>query len=196
MKKTEKLLIDITFNLLYKKGYTATNITEILDQANMTKGAMYYHFKSKHALVLATLKYNLENMLQNYWIEPLKDTKEPIKAITDQICAYCTMFADKNNFLDIKYGCPMSNFIQDMSAKDEEIFEYLKSIYKRWQISVEEALDRAKIQQQTNTEFDSRRQALFIISSLEGTIGSAKAYNDPQALQDSLRTLIDYIEKL
>lgn len=192
MKKTEKLLIDITFGLLYKNGYTATSLTELLDQADMTKGAMYYHFKSKHALVLATLNHYLEFILQEHWVKPLQESSDPIKALVGQIDAYCDMFADKNHFLNIKHGCPLSNFILDMSDKDEELFEYLKSVYGRWQDSVEDALLRGN----TKTDFDAKKQALFIISSVEGAIGSAKAYNNINALKDSFDILTDYIRNL
>jgi TetR/AcrR family transcriptional repressor of nem operon len=192
MKKTEKILIDVTFGLIYKKGYAATSLTELLDMAGMTKGAMYYHFKSKHVLVLATLKHYLEFILQEHWITPLKDSDKPIETLIQQVNAYHDMFADKKHFLEVKHGCPLSNFILDMSNKDDEIFTYLKSVYTRWQLAVEDALIRGN----TSTAFDAKKQALFIISSVEGSIGSAKAYNDIQTLKDSLEILTNHIKTL
>lgn len=196
MKKTEKILIDITFELLYKKGYCATSLTDILEIANMTKGAMYYHFKSKHTLVLATIKDHLERTLTEQWIKPLQESDKPVKTLVRQIHTYGGMFADKKHFLDIRHGSPLSNFVLDMSDKDEELFDYLKSVYERWQLSVEEALTNAKSQKQTKTDFDAKSQARFIISSIEGSVTSAKAYNDLNVLKDSFETLNNYIENL
>lgn len=196
MKKTEKLLIDITFDLLYKRGFCATNLMDILERAGMTKGAMYYHFKSKHALALASMTHYLEDILNNHWIEPLKDSDTPIDTLISQIDAYGSMFADKEVFLDIKHGCPLSNFILDMSDQDDEFFEYLKSVYKRWQDSLEEALNRAKTLNQTKADFDAQKQSLFIIASIEGCIGSAKAYNDLDTLKDGFKILTNYIKSL
>ena len=196
MKKTERLLIDITFDLLYKKGYCATSLTDILESANMTKGAMYYHFRSKQALVLASIEDYLEDTLKEQWIKPLQDSNEPVKTLLKQLDAYYNMFADKEHFLDIRHGSALSNFVLDMSDKDEKLFEYLKSVYARWQFSIEEALVRAKIKGELKTDCDPKNQALFIISSIEGSVGSAKAYNDLKVLKNNIETLQDYIKNL
>lgn len=196
MKKTEKLLIDITFDILYKKGYCATSLMDILKIAQITKGAMYYHFESKNVLVLATMKYYLDNLLNSQWIIPLEDTEEPIQALVHQINVYFSMFEDKENFLDIRHGCPLMNFVLDMSDKDETFFYYLQSVYFRWQEAVEKALLQAQLRQQTKTDFTAKEQALFIISCVEGCVGSAKAYNNLDLLRQSFKILTDYIEKL
>jgi TetR/AcrR family transcriptional repressor of nem operon len=196
MKKTEKLLIDITFDLLYKKGYCATSMTNILDVANMTKGAVYYHFPTKQALVLATITHYLEQILEDHWVKVFEDSEKPVETLVNQINAYAGMYASKDSFLNVKHGCPLSNFIMDMSDKDDEFFKYLESVYARWQESVEKALTKAKILKQTKTDFDPKKQALFIISSIEGCICSAKAHNDISKLKDSFKVLTTYIESL
>ncbi len=196
MKKTEKLLIDITFNLLYKKGFCATSLMDILKTAKITKGAMYYHFTSKNELVLASMQYYLEYILQSHWIAPFEENDQPIEILIKQINAYLEIYADAESFLDIKHGCPLMNFVLDMSDKDEAFFSYLHSVYSRWQESVNKALQKAQELNQTKTKFDSNDQALFIISSIEGSIGVAKAYNSLESLTKSFEVLTNYIRSL
>jgi TetR/AcrR family transcriptional regulator, transcriptional repressor for nem operon len=196
MKKTEKLLIDITFELLYKKGYCATSLMDILKIAKITKGAMYYHFNNKNDLVLASMQHYLETILHLHWIEPFQECEQPIETLIQQINAYLVMYEDAESFLDIKHGCPLMNFVLDMSDKDEAFFTYLQSVYSRWQESVNKALQKAQVLKQTKTKFDTNDQALFIISSLEGSIGVAKAHNDLECLQKSFAVLIKCIESL
>lgn len=196
MKKTEKLLVDITFYFLYKNGYCGTGISEILEKADMTKGAMYYHFKSKHTLVLSTITYYLEDMLKKQWIEPFENTEKPIEILVNQINGYKDMFSDKDSFLDVKHGSVLNNFTSDMSDSDDEISNYLASVQSRWQESFEKALTKAQILKQTKTNFDAKKQALFIISSIEGNVSTAKTYNDLDVLHDSFEMLVNYIENL
>jgi len=196
MKKMEKVLIDITFDLLYKQGYTATNIRDILKIAKITKGSIYYHFESKHDLVLSSMKYKLEQILKQHWIEPLSQNEYPKETLLEQIKLYQEMFHDPTSFLDIKHGCPLSNFTLDMSDKDELFFEYLKNVYLRWKDCIKKALDQAKVLKQTRSNFNSEHQAIFIISSLEGTIGSAKAFNDINVLEQGVLVLEEYINQL
>ncbi|NOQ30654.1 MAG: TetR family transcriptional regulator [Helicobacteraceae bacterium] len=196
MKKTPKTLIDITFELLYKKGYCATSLIDILELAKLTKGAMYYHFKNKNELVLASMKCYLDEILISQWVDPLENSEKPKKAIINQINLFYKAFENKDYFLDIKHGCPLSNFVLDMSDKDELFFTYLHSVYERWQISVKEALIRAIDLKQTNSNFDADKQALFIISSIEGIICTAKAHNSLKHLHNGFEVINDYIESL
>jgi len=196
MKKMEQKLVDITFDLLYKNGYCDTNIADILKIAKATKGALYYHFTSKHELVVSAITYYLEQILEHHWVDPLANTTTPIDTLVEQVEAYIEMFLDPESFLDIRHGCPLSNFILDMSDKDETFFEYFKSVYSRWHVSIEKVLEKAQEQKQTHTAFNAKEQAMFIISALEGSIGSAKALNDVEAVKNSVAILITHIKSL
>jgi hypothetical protein len=83
-----------------------------------------------------------------------------------------------------------------MSDKDKAFFIYLQSVYMRWQDSITQALTKAQTLKQTQTDFQADAEALFIISSIEGSIGSAKVYSSIEVLEKSFGTLIKYIEKL
>lgn len=196
MNKIKQSLIDVTFDLLYKNGYCATNLNDILKASKTTKGAMYYHFSSKEELVLSSMKFYLEQILQYHWVEPLEKSEAPIQTLIEQIVKYKEMYYDEESFLDIKHGYPLSNFILDMSDKEEVFFVYLDDIYNRWQGTVEKALQKAEDKNQTHTAFDAKEQALFILASLGGSIGSAKASNDLKVLDTSTNILIDYLQKL
>jgi TetR/AcrR family transcriptional regulator, transcriptional repressor for nem operon len=169
---------------------------DILKSLKITKGAMYYHFESKNDLVLSSMRYYLELILQSHWIEPFNDSDEPLKVLNEQINKYLVMYADAGSFLDIKHGCPLMNFVLDMSDKDESFFIYLQSVYTRWQESVTKALQKAQELNQTKTKFNADDQARFIISSLEGSIGVAKAHNSLDMLSKSFTVLTDYIQRL
>lgn len=196
MKKTEKLLIDITYNLLYRKGYCATSLMDILQEAKITKGAMYYHFANKNDLVLASMKYYLDYILQTHWVDPFKESEYPLDAVVNQINAYLAVFEDMNSPIDIKHGCPLMNFTLDMSDKDESFFEYLQGVYSKWQESISNALQRAKELNQTRIDFNPDNEALFIISSIEGSIGVAKAHNNLEILRTSFAVLTKHIQNL
>ncbi|MCF6245673.1 MAG: TetR/AcrR family transcriptional regulator [Sulfurovum sp.] len=196
MNKIEQSLIDVTFELLYKNGYCATNLNDILKTAQTTKGAMYYHFASKKELVLASMEFYLEKMLQYHWVEPLQNSKEPIETLIEQIIRYKEMYYDEESFLEIKHGYPLSNFILDMSDKEEVFFEYLEDISTRWTEAIEQALRQAQKNRQTHTTFEAKEQALFIMGSIGGAITMAKVTNDKKVLDTSINVLITYLKAL
>lgn len=196
MNKSKKILIDITFDMLYRKGYCATALMDILEKAEMTKGAMYYHFKNKNDLVLSSMTFYLEFMLNSHWVEPLAQSEQPLVTIVEQINKLYYLYESDEGFVTVKHGCPLNNFIQDMSNKEEEFFKYLQSVYNRWQESFSLALFKAQNLKQAKTTFNPKEQALFMVSAIEGSICSAKANNDLNTLRVSFNVLNDYINSL
>lgn len=52
---TRKKIITAAVDLFSEIGYPATGLGEIIERADMTKGALYYHFDSKEALAAAII---------------------------------------------------------------------------------------------------------------------------------------------
>ncbi len=48
--QTRRALIDSAMTLIAERGYSGTSLDEITSRARVTKGALYHHFPSKHAL--------------------------------------------------------------------------------------------------------------------------------------------------
>jgi len=57
-------ILNAAHKLFEKKGYRATTIDDIAENAGLTKGAVYYHFKNKESI----LKYMVKGVLDN-WID-------------------------------------------------------------------------------------------------------------------------------
>ncbi|RDH79523.1 TetR/AcrR family transcriptional regulator [Mycolicibacterium moriokaense] len=53
---TRKKIINAAVDLFTDTGYQATGLGDIIERAEMTKGALYYHFDSKDALATAIIE--------------------------------------------------------------------------------------------------------------------------------------------
>lgn len=54
--ETRQLLLNVAARLFAQHGYAGTSTTDILRAAGLTKGAMYFHFRSKEALARAVIE--------------------------------------------------------------------------------------------------------------------------------------------
>ena len=54
-EETIEQILDISTNLFIEKGYEKTSIQDILNQLQMSKGAVYHHFKSKEEILHGVL---------------------------------------------------------------------------------------------------------------------------------------------
>ena len=53
---TRKKIVDAAVDLFAEVGYQATGLGDIIERAELTKGALYYHFDSKEALATAIIE--------------------------------------------------------------------------------------------------------------------------------------------
>ena len=49
-EETVKLILDAATHLFVKKGYDATSLQDIINETNLSKGAIYHHFSSKEEI--------------------------------------------------------------------------------------------------------------------------------------------------
>ncbi|GGZ61171.1 TetR family transcriptional regulator [Streptomyces inusitatus] len=54
-ERTRRTLLDVSRELFASQGYAAVGLAEIVEAADVTKGALYHHFASKAALFRAVL---------------------------------------------------------------------------------------------------------------------------------------------
>jgi TetR/AcrR family acrAB operon transcriptional repressor len=59
-EKTRTKILASALSLFVKKGYENTTFTDVAARLKMTKGAVYWHFESKQALLLALIDEMLE----------------------------------------------------------------------------------------------------------------------------------------
>ena len=55
-EKTRTALLDVAHELFATQGYTDTSTTEIVERAEVTRGALYYHFRDKEDLFQAVFE--------------------------------------------------------------------------------------------------------------------------------------------
>ena len=60
---TRRRIIDAAIALFSEEGYGDTGLAAIMDRADVSKGAFYYHFESKEALASAIIDEGVTQLL-------------------------------------------------------------------------------------------------------------------------------------
>jgi AcrR family transcriptional regulator len=63
---TRRKIIMSAVELFNEIGYPATGLGDIIDRAQMTKGALYYHFDSKESLATAIIEEGSANLIRAF----------------------------------------------------------------------------------------------------------------------------------
>jgi AcrR family transcriptional regulator len=72
---TANRILNQAMRLFLEKGYHGTSINDITQAAGITKGALYWHFKSKEALLREIIRKFDKNFL-NGFIHAVRGVKE------------------------------------------------------------------------------------------------------------------------
>lgn len=189
---TRHTILEKAFEIIYTKGYQTTSIDEIIATTKVTKGAFYYHFKTKDEMGLAIINEIVKPTMQNAFIKPLQDAKNPIKEIYDMTKA---LLLD-NPFLKLEYGCPAGNLTQEMTPWNVEFGKALSELILEWQQTIENCIKSAKENGTVRKNVNPQQVAYFIMSSYWGIRNFGKVYNSSDCYHSYLKELKLYLNNL
>jgi TetR/AcrR family transcriptional repressor of nem operon len=173
MSKAEATRADIlrrALELIYKKGYQATSIDDILASTQVTKGAFYYHFRNKEEMGVALID---EAMHDEIW--PL--IEKSLSAgpdFRDNIYEMISGLLFEHPFMTVEHGCPAVNLIQEMAPLNEAFRTALVKSLNKWKRAIEAEIIRGQQAGQLSTAHDTRQIALHIITLYHGVRNMGK----------------------
>ncbi|MDQ0064744.1 TetR/AcrR family transcriptional regulator [Chryseobacterium lathyri] len=195
MKKSEATRLNIlqkAFELIYVKGYQTTSVDEIIATTQVTKGAFYYHFKTKDEMGLAIINELLINNFRSTFIEPLETSNHPLESIYDLMHGILM----ENDFLKVEYGCPASNFTQEMAPWHIDFTKALNSLSRQWEDAIIACIENGKKDGTVKNNVDAREIAVFVMSGYWGVRNLGKLENSKSVYLIYLKGLKSYFKSL
>ncbi len=195
MKKSQETRLNIlqkAFDLIYKNGYQTTSVDEIIATTQVTKGAFYYHFKTKDEMGLAILNELMIPNFKNNFIKSFENDGNPLDTIYN-LLHYLLM---ENEDLKIEYGCPASNFTQEMAPWNVEFTKALNTLSLDWEKTMIDAIEKAKENGIIKTGVSAKEVAVFVMSGYWGVRNLGKLENSKSMYLIYLKGLKSYFETL
>lgn len=195
MKKAEATRLSIlqkSFALIYVKGYQTTSIDDILATTQVTKGAFYYHFKNKDEMGLAIINELLKPAFANTFLRPLLAEGSPVKTIYDMMYELLM----KDEFMKVEYGCPASNFTQEMAPWHKDFTIALNDLSEEWKNGIIQAIKKGKKNGDIRADVKPEQVAVFIMSGYWGIRNIGKLNNSKSVYLIYLKQLKDFLNSL
>lgn len=195
MKKSQETRLNIlqkAFELIYQKGYQTTSVDEIIATTQVTKGAFYYHFKTKDEMGLAILNELMIPNFKNNFIQPFQTEGNPLDTIYN-LLHYLLMESED---LKVAYGCPASNFTQEMAPWNIDFTKALNNLSINWEKTMIDAIEKAKKEQVLKSDVNAKEVAIFVISGYWGVRNLGKLENSKSVYLIYLKGLKNYFESL
>ncbi len=189
---TRQKLLQAAFTEIYRHGFQAASLTQILSDTALTKGALYHYFPDKKALGLAVIEEIIRPLIAEMMFNPIAETRQPLATMQQLLIAK----AAEDDPLVVALGCPLNNLMQEMSPVDETFRLHLNNIFQDWVAVVQQALTRGKASGEVRKDVDATETAFFIVSALEGCVGMSKNTQSVAAFRGCLAQLGRFLDTL
>lgn len=189
---TRQIILSKAYELIYKNGYQATSVDDIIAATKVTKGAFYYHFKNKEEMGLAVINEVIYERMYNALVLPLQHSIDPIKDIYQLL----NKFLLANTALNIVYGCPANNLVQEMAPLSPTFKKALARLFNEWQHALKDALKKGKKNGLVGKDVSEENVANFIIASYGGIRNIGKIHPSKHCYKTYLKELKKYLENL
>jgi AcrR family transcriptional regulator len=171
----------------------STSIQDILSAANTSKGGFYNHFSSKEDLFFQVLD-EARNIWRDRNLQGLDEINEPIDKIIRLLENYKDRYLlDAENFpggcIFIMFAVELGDSRPHLSREVQKGFTGLKAMLKR-------ILENGQL---SATEYNGLNSNTITEIIFNGMLGASVNYSvdkSYEALDESINSLIDYLEKL
>ncbi|MEN8143642.1 MAG: TetR/AcrR family transcriptional regulator [Gemmatimonadota bacterium] len=188
---TRQAILEAAFEEIYEHGFQAASLSRILERVDVTKGALYHHFKSKKELGYAVVDEVVGNWVTEKW-QFDADSPDPISSIRRTIEGALERASERT----CHCGCPLNNLAQEMSPIDEGFRERINSVFRLWRTKFEDAFRAGQAAGTVRPDVDVEKLAAFLVASFEGIVGLGKSEQSLEFVSSTLDVMLDYLETL
>jgi TetR/AcrR family transcriptional regulator, transcriptional repressor for nem operon len=173
-EETKQRIIHATRRLLRYQGYADTSIDDICKEAGVTRGNLYFYFKSKEELACIAVE-DSGNRHIPFFQTLMEDEPDPLKRIELLIDGIIGYYAARGD----KASCLFGKIAQEVGDSNRPIAETANRFFLEWGQMLGSEFEQAKKEGLISMDADGESLAYLVISGIEGALILYKASKDP-----------------
>jgi len=185
-------ILGSALSLMLSRGFNPTTVDDIASNAGLTKGAIYFHFKSKTAILMALLDH-IEKLIIGGMTERVISAGP---TATDKLVAAIHgqgRLADS----DTKYLLLFTLILLEFNGTDTAIEARVRSIYSGYVTALEQIVRTGMAAGEFHGDIEPREMAAVVMALEHGTLMEwycrSKTLNGPGLVRAARRLLLDGI---
>jgi TetR/AcrR family transcriptional regulator, transcriptional repressor for nem operon len=194
--ETREKILQAAARLFALKGYHDAKLEEVLDSAQVTKGAFFHHFRDREDLGFAVLDWHMDRRRQlldviEQELPPAKQA-DPLQQVFRRLDAIQEMIRRREG---CKGGCIVGNMSTALSDCHDgfrnRLAECFDEMAQEFRPHLEAAARLGRVRRPTNTS----ELARYIVTVIEGAIMQARTLGDAELLPRQLAYLKEHLKK-
>lgn len=170
---TRQTILLKAFELIYQNGFQLTSVDTIIATTNVTKGAFFYHFKTKEEMGLALIQEVIKPAMEEGFVKPLVNATHPAQAIY----AMMEHLLLKAPFFQVQYGCPAVNLVSELAATgDDAMSKALYALMNQCLGAVRSSFQHGQLIGNIRSDVDPNAVADFVLAGYSGVRNMGKLF--------------------
>ncbi len=181
----KKQILDAALDVIVQKGYSDCRMDDIVAKANLSKGAIYWYYKSKKDIFLS-----LVNHWVNRWGVTLNHIVEEDLSASDQLKALFDFFLNAYNDNPTVFKAELEFWA--LSSRDKDFRKKTHKVYQEF-LELIEGIVRRGVDSGDFKNLDVKVAALSIMVNIEGIVWFAFFDSDGLSAKHYFETITDFI---
>lgn len=183
-------ILDAALRLIRSKGYAATTIDDLCEEAGLTKGSFFHHFKSKEELALAAADHFSAMARRLFRSAPYHVPADPLERVLGYVDFRAAII--RGELPD--FTCLLGTMVQETYESHPAIRAACEKHMSGHAAEVARDIAEAKKKYAPNAPWSPESLALFTQAVLQGSFILAKAKHGPEVAAECIGHLRRYIE--
>jgi TetR/AcrR family transcriptional repressor of nem operon len=178
---THERIVDAAARAIRRSGYDGTGVADIMKKAGLTHGGFYAHFSSREAMLAEAADHaGAESVATS---SRIAEAAQPDQALEALLAIYLSTAHVEN----METGCPIAALGSEMPRQAPEVRH---AATRR----IKEMIDLVA-RYSPDSDPGARERALFMVSTMVGTLILARAVDDPKLSRALCQATLDRFER-
>jgi TetR/AcrR family transcriptional repressor of nem operon len=193
---TRNKIMDAAQQMVLEVGLSGTSVDKVIDQAGITKGTFFYHFKTKQDLAAALIE-RYANEDEHHFFATLEKAEQLSRDPLQQLLIFVGLFIEMTEQLEDPFpGCLYASYCYQSGAISSEVMGKIAGMMRFWRERLSEKLDQVIALYPPKIPIITSQVADHLLTTFEGAFILAKVMQEAKLASQQLLQCRNYLELL
>jgi TetR/AcrR family transcriptional repressor of lmrAB and yxaGH operons len=168
--------------LLRRRGYAATGLSEVISASDAPKGSLYHYFPEGKEQLAAEAISSSGRIVS----DTISGVLTASESMPQALRSFARLLARNLERSDFRDGCPVGTTTLEMAAESEPLRRACGRSFEDWTEAI-----AARLREEGREPQAARRGAVLVLSAFEGALMMARALRDVAPLYEVAEELIE-----
>jgi TetR/AcrR family transcriptional repressor of nem operon len=193
---TRHRIMDAAQAMVLDLGLSGTSVEKVIEQAGVTKGTFFYHFKTKHDLAAALIeRYAGED--EEHFFDAMSKAEQLSRDPLQQLLIFLGLFIEKTEQLEDPFpGCLYAAYCYQSGAISPGIMSQVERMIRFWRERLSGKIAEVAGLYPPRIPVEVSHVADHVLGTFEGAFVLAKILGEPKLAAEQLVQCRNYLELL